>query len=270
MALNIGFKKNYDIYISPEHILIEGGTEVDGVLNSIGNLSVTIESTVDIAVSIQATFNNPLRVNLNGSSSLTGQLNAIGRPIAISNGTSLVLGKIRYIYDPLIHVSGVSNGVATVIGTLTALGNTENICFHEVKYIEKEYYVNYNCNNKNMGHCIKIERVHRDESNLNFVIRFPKGRTMADIKDVKFLVKRNDSSLLTDALIVKTLLSGEITLSGLDKAKVVFLVSDYDNIEIDHLYRAALFCKWQESVDFDENVANVFDFQTIQNFDNNN
>lgn len=116
----------------------------------------------------------------------------------------------------------------------------------------------------------KIERVNRDESNLCFVIRFPKGKKISDIQDVQFLVKENDFSPLANALIKKTLVLGEIILSGLDTAIVSINVNDYDNISIGNLYRASLFCKWSDNIDFDENVENLFDFQTIQNFDNNN
>lgn len=116
----------------------------------------------------------------------------------------------------------------------------------------------------------KIEAIHRDESDLCFVIRFPKGKTINDIADVKFLVKENDGDPLAEALITKTMAAGEIVLSGLDVAKVQRTVDDYDNIIIDELYRAALFCRWKGNTDFDENVKYLFDFQTRQNFDNNN
>lgn len=116
----------------------------------------------------------------------------------------------------------------------------------------------------------KILRIHRDESDICFVIRFPKGKTISDIEDVKFLVKKIDSSPLGEALISKTLQTGYIYLTGLDVARVKMNVDDYDNIEIDQLYRASLFCKWIGNTDFDENVKYLFDFQTKQNFDNNN
>lgn len=116
----------------------------------------------------------------------------------------------------------------------------------------------------------KITRTHRDESDLSFIIRFPKGKTIRDIQDVKFLVKENDYSPLVNSLIVKTLSSSQIRLVNPDIAIVNMEVSDYNNITIGALYRACLFCKWIGDIDFDENVERFFDFQTIQNFDNNN
>lgn len=116
----------------------------------------------------------------------------------------------------------------------------------------------------------KIERIHRDESDICFVIRFPKGKNIGDVQDLKFIVKKDDNTPLANALITKTKAAGEITLSGLDIAKVQMTVNDYDNIIIDNLYRAGLFCKWTGNTDFDENVKYLFDFQTVQNFDNNN
>ena len=116
----------------------------------------------------------------------------------------------------------------------------------------------------------KIIRIHRDESNLNFVIRFPKLKIITDIDDVVFLVKELDADPLDDNLIEKYLSNTEITLTDKDVAIVSFTTADYDNIEIDKLYRAALFCKWQGNNDFDENVEYLFDFQTKQNFHNDN
>jgi hypothetical protein len=116
----------------------------------------------------------------------------------------------------------------------------------------------------------KIERVYRDESNLNFVIKFPKGKTITDISDIIFLVKELDADPLASNLLDKFLSESDITLYGKDIAIVKFSVTDYDNMVIDKLYRAALFCKWIGSSDFDENVERLFDFQLKQNFHNNN
>lgn len=121
-----------------------------------------------------------------------------------------------------------------------------------------------------MNNKFKITRVHRDESDLNFIIRFPKGKTINNIEDVKFLVKENDYSHLSNSLIDKTLSAGQIRLVSPNVALVNMNVSDYDNITIGALYRASLFCKWVGDIDFDENVERLFDFQTEQNFDNNN
>ena len=117
----------------------------------------------------------------------------------------------------------------------------------------------------------KILRINRDVSDLNFIIRFPKGKTIADIEDVIFLVKLTDSTPLSSALISKTLSASEITLVNKDIAKVTeWTLADYDGLEIDCLYEAALFCKWSGDSDFDENVEQLFDFQLEQNFHNNN
>jgi len=116
----------------------------------------------------------------------------------------------------------------------------------------------------------KILRVHRDESDICFVIRFPKGKSINDIEDVKFIVKEYDSDPLASSIITKTLGTGTIVLSGRDIALVDMQVEDYDNIVIGELYRASLFCKWTGNTDFDENVKSLFDFQTKQNFDNDN
>jgi len=117
---------------------------------------------------------------------------------------------------------------------------------------------------------MKIIRVHRDESDICFVIRFPKGKTILDIQDIKFLVKEKDDTALPSAIITKTKSGGDITLSGKDVAKVKMNVSNYNNIVIGNLYRSALFVKWTGNTDFDENVKYLFDFQTKQNFDNDN
>jgi hypothetical protein len=114
----------------------------------------------------------------------------------------------------------------------------------------------------------KIIRIYRDESDLNFVLRFPKGKTITDIEDVIFLVKELDADPLDQNLIEKLLSDSKITLTDLDVAQVSFEVEDYENITIDKLYRAALFCKWQGNTDFDENVERLFDFQAVQNFHN--
>lgn len=116
-----------------------------------------------------------------------------------------------------------------------------------------------------------ILRINRDVSDLNFIIRFPKGKTISDIQDVIFLVKLKDSTPLEEALISKTLSDSEITLANKDIVTVVsWSTSDYDDLEIDFLYEAALFCKWTGDSDFDENVEQTFDFQLEQNFHNNN
>ena len=116
----------------------------------------------------------------------------------------------------------------------------------------------------------KILRINRDTSDLNFIVRFPTGKTIADIEDVIFLVKKEDDSPLDEALISKTFSNSEIVLLNKDIVKVVgWSVSDYDNLEIGALYQAALFCKWSGDADFDENVEYLFDFQLEQNFHNN-
>ena len=117
----------------------------------------------------------------------------------------------------------------------------------------------------------KILRINRDVSDLNFIIRFPKDKTISDIEDVIFLVKLIDSTPLENALISKTLSNSEITLLNKDIVKVsTWTIQDYDLLEIDYLYEAALFCKWTGDSDFDENVEQLFDFQLEQNFHNNN
>ncbi len=117
----------------------------------------------------------------------------------------------------------------------------------------------------------KILRINNDVSDLNFVIRFPEGKTISDIEDIIFLVKAEDDTPLIDALISKTLSNSEIELSNQDIAKVTtWVTTDYDDLEIDVLYVAALFCKWTGDSDFDENVEQLFDFQLEQNFHNNN
>ena len=116
----------------------------------------------------------------------------------------------------------------------------------------------------------KIYRINRDESDLNFVIRFPKGKTIADIIDVVFLVKDIDSTSLTEAHIHKLYSNSEITLTAPDIARVKFSVGDYNTLVIDQLYEAALFCKWDGDLDFDENVERLYDFEVEQNFHINN
>lgn len=115
----------------------------------------------------------------------------------------------------------------------------------------------------------KIILVHRDESPINFVIRFPRGKTIDDIQDVIFLVKSTDASPLATSIIEKLYSNNQITLAEKDIANVFLTVNDYQNIEVGKLYRAALFCKWIGNVDFDENVEYLFDFQTKQSFHNN-
>ena len=117
----------------------------------------------------------------------------------------------------------------------------------------------------------KILRINRDVSDLNFIIRFPKDKTISDIEDVIFLVKILDSDPLSSALISKTMSASEITLSNQDVIKVTtWVLADYDNLVVDCLYEAALFVKWTGDSDFDENVERLFDFQLEQNFHNNN
>ena len=116
----------------------------------------------------------------------------------------------------------------------------------------------------------KILRINNDTETLNFIIRFPKGKTITSIDDVIFLVKEYDSDPLDEALLVKYLSGGAITLHNKDIAMVHFQLNDYLGMKIDVLYRAALFCKWIGSSDFDENVEHLFDFQLEQNFHNDN
>lgn len=116
----------------------------------------------------------------------------------------------------------------------------------------------------------KIYRVNRDESLLNFVIRFPKGKTFADIVDVVFLIKTKNSDPLVASLVLKLYNSSEIIITSPDIVQVKFATSDYDSLDIDVLYEAALFCKWDGNNDFDENVERLFDFQVTQNFHNDN
>jgi spore coat protein CotH len=116
----------------------------------------------------------------------------------------------------------------------------------------------------------KIKRIDRDTSKLNFVIRFPKGKTYTDIQDIIFLVKETDATALENALITKLMSNSEIELVAPESALVSFTTNDYDPLEIATLYRAALFCKWNDTDDFDENVERLFDFEITQNFHNNN
>lgn len=116
----------------------------------------------------------------------------------------------------------------------------------------------------------KIIRINRDESDLTFLITFPKGKTITDIQDVIFLIKNATNTPLVDALVIKLKSSSEIDLIAPNIAVVNFTTSDYDSLEIDVLYTAALFCKWNGNNDFDENIERLFDFQVIQNFHNNN
>lgn len=115
----------------------------------------------------------------------------------------------------------------------------------------------------------KIYRTYDSENEETFIIEFPEGKTIADIEDAIFLVKEQEGTLLSDAKVTKTLIGGDITLHNLDVAKVKWLKSDYVNLEIDVLYKAAFFCKWAGDADYDENVERIFDFQLKQNFHNN-
>lgn len=116
----------------------------------------------------------------------------------------------------------------------------------------------------------KILRVRNDLDTLNFVIRFPKGKVITDIDDVVFIVKEKDSTPYDQALVLKFLSGGKVTVHHQDIAKVHWELQDYSLLKVDVLYRAALFCKWQGASDFDENVEHLFDFQLTQNFHNDN
>lgn len=116
----------------------------------------------------------------------------------------------------------------------------------------------------------KILRIYNDTDTLNFVVRFPKGKSINTIDDVIFLVKQNDSDPMSLVLIEKYLSQGQITLHNKDIVRVYLTLEDYDGLKVDVLYRAALFCKWQNASDFDENVEHLFDFQLEQNFHNDN
>jgi hypothetical protein len=116
----------------------------------------------------------------------------------------------------------------------------------------------------------KIIRVNKDTSLEYFVIEFPEGKNLNTIQDAIFVVKEKDSDDLGDALISKTIVGGGITIKDIDLAEVSFTLEDYDNLEIDVLYRAAFFVKWVGQADYDENVERLFDFQVIQNFHNDN
>lgn len=116
----------------------------------------------------------------------------------------------------------------------------------------------------------KIIRINRDESELKFAIKFPKGKTISDVEDVIFLVKAKEETPLVSALILKLKSTSKIELVSPNMAVVLFETADYNNLEVGVLYKAALFCKWTGKNDFDENVEQLFDFQLIQNFHNNN
>lgn len=116
----------------------------------------------------------------------------------------------------------------------------------------------------------KIVRVNKDTGLEYFVIEFPQGRSINSIADAIFVVKENDSTPLVDALVSKTILSGDINMKDVDVAEVSFDLSDYDNLEIGVLYRAAFYLKWIGDADYDEKVERIFDFQIKQNFHNDN
>ena len=116
----------------------------------------------------------------------------------------------------------------------------------------------------------KITRVKNDLSNLDFVLKFPGTKTIDDIVDAIFIVKEEDDTPLAEAIISKTLQAAEITKEADDILHVSFLVTDYDDLIIEKLYKAALFVKWNGEADFDENVESIFDFEIEQNFHNNN
>ena len=46
-----------------------------------------------------------------------------------------------------------------------------------------------------MKKCKKIERIYRDESDLMFKIRFPKGKNIDSILDVVFLIKEKEHTI---------------------------------------------------------------------------
>ena len=116
----------------------------------------------------------------------------------------------------------------------------------------------------------KINRVNKDTSLEHFVIEFPQGKNINSIQDAIFMVKEYDGNPLTETLLSKTIVGGDISIIDIDIAQVSFDLSDYDNLEIGVLYRAAFFVKWSGEADYDENVERIFDFQIVQNFHNDN
>ncbi len=121
----------------------------------------------------------------------------------------------------------------------------------------------------------KIDRIYNDEADLTFKVKLAKGKTLASILDIVFIIKEKDDTAYLSKILEKTLLGGDISTSLNSTsdtfifAVVSFAVADYTSLVIGNTYRAGLFCKWIGDTDFDENVEQIFDFQVIQDFHNN-
>jgi hypothetical protein len=114
----------------------------------------------------------------------------------------------------------------------------------------------------------KIDRRYKDETDLVFSVKFPQGKTIANVEDAIFIIKRTDEAVYGAKLFEKTIIGGGITILNPNLFNVRFIIADYTTMTIGESYRASLFCKWTGDSDYDENVEQIYDFEIIQDFHN--
>jgi hypothetical protein len=125
----------------------------------------------------------------------------------------------------------------------------------------------------------KITRKYAASDPLHFEIDltlYP-GKTISDIDDIYFLVKKNISDLDSAALLSKSLGAGQISVVAqadplfLD-ALVDWLGTEYTGMEVKSTYLGGIFIKWTGDATADENVEDdgVYHIYIKEQFVNQN
>lgn len=150
-----------------------GSTLVQGTfldpIEGISNGSTTVTGTLTAQASLEGVSNGigivggymtsiiPIEGESNGSTTVTGEMLVPGSLVGVINTYSQTSGTVIPIVDKVVKISGTSNGSSTVTGLLTPDEILDTTCFYEViykepiyyvvEYVQKKYYVNYNCKN---------------------------------------------------------------------------------------------------------------------------
>lgn len=148
MALkyNIGFKKQYRLYVNPEAGVINGSSTVTGTLSSKGALSGEINGTSILSGSFSDSASS------NGSSIVTGTLIPKNYIYGISEAESYIEGLLTAKANLTGTINGsatvsanlflsgliydIIDGVATVTGVLTGRGQLEGASFPNPLYFD--------------------------------------------------------------------------------------------------------------------------------------
>ena len=117
-----------------------------------------------------------------------------------------------------------------------------------------------------------IEKINGDLDSMEFTIDLNEyGRVFADIEDVTWFVKKEQTDADVDAIMIKKLSVGatemEISDAGnnIVDVSVKWVLEDFPGFNINTVYDyAGLFIKWVGQTTSDEKVDNLFQIRILQ------